>query len=148
MKLNFYWEEKQSTNRVDIFSHPINQKQVSKIKELFNQTLLLTEPSNNRKKVIPVDEIEAIISLGHLSKVTLINQENYFYDKRLKELRYLEELHFNQVNQSTIINLNEISSFQAEKHARLELITKSNQHYIVSRHYTKQLKERLLCLTH
>lgn len=148
MKLNFYWEEKQATNRVDIFSHPINQKQVSKIKELFNQTLLLTEPSNNRKKVIPIDEIESIISLGHLSKVTLINQENYFYDKRLKELHYLEELHFNQINQSTIINLNQISSFQAEKHARLELITKSNQHYIVSRHYTKQLKERLLCLTH
>lgn len=36
VKLNFYWKETQPTDSLDIFSHPTNQKQVSKIKELFN----------------------------------------------------------------------------------------------------------------
>jgi len=132
MKINFHWNNEKAIDEVDLISHPHNKEQ-------------LTHPSNNRKQLIPISQIEAITSLGHLTKVLTIENEFFFLNNRLKELNYLEDNGLYQINQSTLINLKEIKLFQTEKHARLELITKTNQHYLVSRHYAKKIKERLLC---
>ena len=147
MKFNFHWNETQDTQQIDLISHPNNKLFLQSIETHFNKehTLVVTHPSNGRNQVIQVKEIEAIEALGHLSKVILQNQESYFYPKRLKELAFLEEFDLYQINQSTLINLKEVHLFQTEKHARIEIITKSHQHYMVSRHYAKTIKERLLC---
>jgi DNA-binding LytR/AlgR family response regulator len=136
MKINFHWNNEKAIDEVDLISHPHNKEQLLKLKASLEQekTLLMTHPSNNRKQLIPISQIEAITSLGHLTKVLTIENEFFFLDNGLY-----------QINQSTLINLKEIKLFQTEKHARLELITKTNQHYLVSRHYAKTIKERLLC---
>lgn len=147
MKINFHWNNEKAIDEVDLISHPHNKEQLLKLKASIEQekTLLVTHPSNNRKQLIPISQIEAITSLGHLTKVLTIENEFFFLNNRLKELNYLEDNGLYQINQSTLINLKEIKLFQTEKHARLELITKTNQYYLVSRHYAKTIKERLLC---
>lgn len=147
MKINFHWNNEKAIDEVDLISHPHNKEQLLKLKASLEQekSLLVTHPSNNRKQLIPISQIEAITSLGHLTKVLTIENEFFFLNNRLKELNYLEDNGLYQINQSTLINLKEIKLFQTEKHARLELITKTNQHYLVSRHYAKTIKERLLC---
>lgn len=147
MKINFHWNNEKAIDKVDLISHPHNKEQLLKLKESLEQekTLLVTHPSNNRKQLIPISQIEAITSLGHLTKVLTIENEFFFLNNRLKELDHLEDNGLYQINQSTLINLKEIKLFQTEKHARLELITKTNHHYLVSRHYAKAIKERLLC---
>lgn len=126
MKINFHWNNEKAIDEVDLISHPHNKEQLLKLKASLEQekTLLVTHPSNNRKQLIPISQIEAITSLGHLTKVLTIENEFFFLNNRLKELNYLEDNGLYQINQSTLINLKEIKLFQTEKHARLELITK------------------------
>ncbi|HCM89379.1 MULTISPECIES: LytTR family DNA-binding domain-containing protein [Vagococcus] len=147
MKINVKYLEEKNKDELDIISHPSNQLLLDKLTKTIQipQTLIVTQPNNNRQKIITISDIEAITTLGHVSKIILTNQESYFYPKRIKELTFLTQNNLYQINQSTIINLNHVYTFQVEKHARLEIITKSQQHYIVSRHYVKQIKERLLC---
>ena len=147
MKFNFHWKTDKKTNEVDLISHPNNKELLLQLEKTLTtkETLIVTSPSNNRKQHINIIDIESISSLGHLSKITLGNQKEFFYSKRLKELTFLEVHDLLQINQSTIINLKKIDLFQTEKHARLELVTRSKQTYIVSRHFAKNIKERLLC---
>lgn len=147
MKFNFHWNATKDTNQVDLISHPDNKELLHSLENYINKdrTLLVTHPSSGRHQVIQVSDIESVTSLSHLSKITLKNQDSFFYSKRLKELSFLESYDLFQINQSTLINLREIKLFQTEKYARIELITKSNQHYMVSRHYAKTIKEKLLC---
>ena len=146
MKLNITYSEEKNQEEIEIISHPSNQSFLNQLTKNFNQpqTLIVTQPSNNRQKIIAISDIEAITALGHLSKVTLTNQESYFYSKRIKELTFLNQHNLYQINQSTFINLMCVTSFQVEKHARLEILTHSQTSYIVSRHYVKQIKERLV----
>ena len=147
MKLNFHWNDSKNINQVDLISHPGNKELLLTLETYLNKdrTLLVTHPSSGKHQVILINDIESITALGHLSKVTLKSQDSFFYSKRLKELTFLESFNLVQINQSTLINLQEIKLFQTEKYARIELITKSNQHYMVSRHYAKTIKEKLLC---
>lgn len=148
MKIHFTWEEKKDKQTLDIISHPDNKNKLLGLDKLIdtNKTLLVTSPNNNRKQVILISNIESINAVGHLTKITLVDQTNYFLSQRLKELHFLEKDNLYQINQSTIINLRQIKLFQAEKHARLELMTYSGQAFIVSRHYAKIIKERLKCI--
>ncbi|WP_420167129.1 LytTR family DNA-binding domain-containing protein [Bacillus coahuilensis] len=90
-----------------------------------------------------MQQIEVITSLGHLSKVILSNQEEYLLDMRLKELKQFEANGLFRINNSTILNLSQISSFRSGDYARLEVYTKNDKKYLVSRHYAKLIKERL-----
>ncbi|MEG0256580.1 MAG: LytTR family DNA-binding domain-containing protein [Vagococcus sp.] len=148
MKINFSWDTQKETNVIDIISHPDNKTQLLELDSLINKEkmLLVTSPSNSKKHLIPISNVESISAMGHLTKVTLIDQSTYFLQQRLKELIFLEDHHLYQINQSTIVNLRQIKLFQVEKYARLELITLTEQSFIVSRHYAKTIKERLTCI--
>ncbi|MFI3620699.1 LytTR family transcriptional regulator DNA-binding domain-containing protein [Vagococcus fluvialis] len=117
MKINFHWNNEKAIDEVDLISHPHNKEQLLKLKASLEQekTLLVTHPSNNRKQLIPISQIEAITSLGHLTKVLTIENEFFFLNNRLKELNYLEDNGLYQINQSTLINLKEIKLFQKER---------------------------------
>lgn len=77
--------------------------------------------------------------------IYLLNQQEYILQKRLKDLTDLENLNFYRINNSQILNLNAVHSFQLGEHARLEVHTKTGSTYVVSRHYAKKIKEKLSC---
>ncbi|KUP09390.1 hypothetical protein Q75_00220 [Bacillus coahuilensis p1.1.43] len=145
MKINFTWDIARDTNEIEIIANPVNKEKLWTLKEGLssNSTINVQNPKNNRKLSIRIQQIEVITSLGHLSKVILSNQEEYLLDMRLKELKQFEANGLFRINNSTILNLSQISSFRSGDYARLEVYTKNDKKYLVSRHYAKLIKERL-----
>ncbi|TRZ39559.1 LytTR family transcriptional regulator [Niallia circulans] len=145
MKLNFIWDKKQEIDKVDIKAHPVNKDKLETLKQGFctDVTLNVQNLKNNRKLRIDIHQIEVIVSLGHLSKILLASKEEYLLQKRLKELQTLEANGFFRINNSTILNLSQVASFRSSEYARLEVFTKNDNKYLVSRHYAKLIKEKL-----
>lgn len=145
MKLNFIWDKKQEINKVDIKAHPVNKDKLETLKQgiCTDVTLNVQNLKNNRKLRIDIHQIEVIVSLGHLSKILLASKEEYLLQKRLKELQTLEANGFFRINNSTILNLSQVASFRSSEYARLEVFTKNDNKYLVSRHYAKLIKEKL-----
>ncbi|MFP7473448.1 LytTR family DNA-binding domain-containing protein [Niallia taxi] len=145
MKLNFIWDKNKELDEVDIKAHPINKDKLETIKQVLGSSITLNvqNPKNNRKLRIDIQQVEVIVSLGHLSKTILASKEEYLLQKRLKELQTLEANGFFRINNSTILNLSQVASFRSSEFARLEVFTKNNNKYLVSRHYAKLIKEKL-----
>lgn len=146
MKLNYLWRDTQPIDEIIITSHPVNKKQLLKAENWLNHEseLVLINPLNNRKVKVFLSEIESIEAMGHLSRVYLTDQTEYFLQQRLKEAEALKLPNFARINQSAIINLTCIKSFEASDNAKLLLYTKGGKEYMVSRYYGKQIKERLV----
>jgi two-component system, LytTR family, response regulator len=146
MNINYIWKDDQPANEIDMISNPINENMLLKLEKSINSSLSLKaiNPKNNRLIVVELEKIESIESLGHLSKLVLDDGSELWLKKILKELSYLEQFDFFRINNSTILNLLHIDSFRSGNYARLEVFTKNNHKYIVSRHYAKKIKERLL----
>ena len=146
MKLKFIWDKKQEIDEIEIKAHPVNKEKLESLKQELSpsMTLNVQNPKNNRKLRINIQQVEVIVSLGHLSKIVLISKEEYLLQKRLKELLTLEANGFFRINNSTILNLSQVDSFSSSEYARLEVFTKTNNRYLVSRHYAKLIKEKLL----
>ena len=51
---------------------------------------------------------------------------------------------YTEINNQTIINLNEVKEFSSAPNARLEVILSDGSFHFVNRHYVKTIKERLL----
>lgn len=145
MKITYLWDMKQSLNEMTILANPDNQSTVEGLINPLKQeeTLSVLHPSNDRKHLLKLTEVESFESFGHLCKVFTKEQEVYFIQKRLKEISKMPFSQFQQINNTTILNMTIIQSFNAGEHARLEIHTVSKQTYIVSRHYAKQIKEKL-----
>ncbi len=145
MKLIFNWDRERTIDEIEIISNPVHKEKLASLKDrLFSdKTLNVQNPKNNRKLRIDIQQVEVIESLGHLTKIVLANNEEYLHEKRLKELQDLEANGLYRINNSTILNLSQVTSFKSGKHARLEVFTKNNKKYLVSRHYAKMIKERL-----
>jgi len=145
MKLNFIWDKERAIDEVEIIANPVNKEKLFSLKDGLssNTTLHVQNPKNHRKLTIDIQQVEVIHSLGHLSKLALVNNEEYLLQKRLKELQALEANGLYRINNSTILNLSQVTSFRSGDFARLEVFTKSNKKYLVSRHYAKLIKERL-----
>jgi DNA-binding LytR/AlgR family response regulator len=145
MKLNFIWDKERAIDEIEIIANPVNKPKLASLQEELgsNITLTVQNPKNNRTLRIDIQQVEVIESLGHLSKIVLVNNEEYLLQKRLKELQILEENGLYRINNSTILNLSHVTSFRSGDYARLEVFTKSNKKYLVSRHYAKLIKERL-----
>lgn len=148
MKFSYLWRDTQEADEIIITSHPVNKKQLLKIEKWLDQEpeLLVTNPLNNRKIKVAVSEIESIEAMGHMSRVSLKNNGDYFLQRRIKEVESLKLANFARINQSVVINLACIDSFEASDHAKLLLYTKGDKEYVVSRYYAKQIKERLAWL--
>lgn len=145
MKLNTIWNSQKEKDQIDIISHPSNKEQVTAWAESWIQppTLKAIQPSNQRTVLVTLPEIEAIESMGHMSKIRLLTGSELWLSQKLKELTYLESSNFFRINNSTILNMSQVTAFASGQHARLEVFTKSQQTYIVSRHYAKLIKEYL-----
>ncbi|MGG5180772.1 LytTR family DNA-binding domain-containing protein [Bacillus sp. MM09(2025)] len=144
MKLRFIWNQEKDVTEVDVISHPHNQERLQKIEALLETppSLTVKDPKNDRQSLLPLQQIEAISALGHLSKVVTADGRTYFLNKRLKDLKWLEHEHFFRINNAVILNLTQVHSFAAGTYARLEVETLSQNSYTVSRHYAKYIKER------
>lgn len=146
MKFNYIWKNKQSISEIDIISHPSNKELLLTFEQHFSQpiTLSATDFKTNSNVMIELNDIEAIEASGHFTKVFLIDGTELLLNKILKELTYLESFGLVRINNSMILNLNQIRSFASGSHARLEVMTKQQNKYIVSRHYAKSIKEKLI----
>ncbi|MFJ7732231.1 LytTR family DNA-binding domain-containing protein [Lysinibacillus sp. NPDC097231] len=146
MKFNYTWKNNQSSSEIEIISNPSNKELLSTFEQRFFQsrTLFATDLKTNRQVMIELNDIEVIEASGHFTKIFLIDGTELFLNKILKELSYLESFGLVRINNSLILNMNQISSFASGSHARLEVITKQQNKYIVSRHYAKSIKERLI----
>ncbi|EOH76824.1 LytTR family DNA-binding domain-containing protein [Enterococcus malodoratus] len=147
MHINFTWVKEKAINEIDIFANPENEARLLHIEKQLQQEqeLLAIDPKNNRSVKLSLNQILSFETLGHLVKVTLLDQKSYILQKRLKELTALESQNFYRINNSQILNLNCIQSFQLGEHARLEVHTQTASIYVVSRHYAKNIKEKLSC---
>ncbi|MFJ5763799.1 LytTR family DNA-binding domain-containing protein [Lysinibacillus sp. NPDC093210] len=146
MKFNYIWKNKQSTSEIDIISNPSNKELLLTFEQHFSQPIKLsaTDFKTNRQVMIDLNNIEAIEASGHFTKIFLVDGTELLLNKILKELAYLESFRLVRINNSMILNLNQIHSFASGSHARLEVITKQQHKYIVSRHYAKSIKEKLI----
>lgn len=147
MNINFTWVKEKALNEIDIFANPKHKTKLERLEIQLQQEqeIVAIDPKNNRSIKLPLDQIVSFETMGHLVKVSLINQQDYLIQKRLKELSFLESQNFYRINNSQILNLNCVQSFQLGEHARLEVHTKTNSTYVVSRHYAKKIKEELSC---
>jgi len=145
MKFNYIWNNNHSTSEIDIISNPSNKEWLSTLEQQVSQpiTINATDLKTNRQVMIDLNQIEAIEASGHFTKVYLLDGTELLLNKILKELAYLESFHLVRINNSIILNLKQIQSFASGSHARLEVITKQQHKYIVSRHYAKSIKEKL-----
>jgi len=146
MKFNFIWKNNKSSSEIEIISNPSNKELLSTFEQQFFQSITLsaTDFKTNRQVMIELNNIEVIEASGHFTKIFLIDGTELMLNKILKELSYLESFGLVRINNSMILNLNQIRSFASGSHARLEVITKQQNTYIVSRHYAKSIKEKLI----
>ncbi len=146
MKFNFIWKNNKSSSEIEIISNPSNKELLSTFEQQFFQSITLstTDFKTNRQVMIELNNIEAIEASGHFTKIFLIDGTELMLNKILKELSYLESFGLVRINNSMILNLNQIHSFASGSHARLEVTTKQQNTYIVSRHYAKSIKEKLI----
>lgn len=147
MNINFTWVKEKALNEIDIFANPENRIVLERLEQQLQQEreILAIDPKNNRSVKIQLDQILSFETMGHLVKIYLLNQQEYILQKRLKDLTDLENLNFYRINNSQILNLNAVQSFQLGEHARLEVHTRTGSTYVVSRHYAKKIKEKLSC---
>lgn len=146
MKFNYIWKNNKPSSEIEIISNPSNKELLSTFEQRIFQsmTLFATDLKTNRQVMIELNDIEVIEASGHFTKIFLIDGTELFLNKILKKLAYLESFGLVRINNSMILNLNQIRSFASGSHARLEVITKQQNKYIVSRHYAKSIKERLI----
>jgi len=150
LRINHIWNDLKNVAEIDLISHSINKAALKKIETYLNteNQINVIELKNNRTVLIKLSDIEVITSLGHMSQILTIEGKIYHLNKRLKELYHLESDSICKINQSTILNLDKIMEFNVEQYSRLTVTTKSKNSYLISRHYAKNIKERLSCSKH
>ncbi|MGX7031257.1 LytTR family DNA-binding domain-containing protein [Vagococcus zengguangii] len=146
MRIKNIWDRSCLVDQIEIISHPDNKKTIERISEYLNHQsrVTVTDIRTNRSRLVELVDIEAILSLGHISKVITLDGSQFHLNKKLKDLSMLEEKFLYRINQSTILNLSNVASFKTGQYSRLEVVTTNQNTYIVSRHYAKKIKERLL----
>ena len=146
MNLTYYWNDTQPVDELKIIAHPKNKKYASRLEkalEINEPQVQVINPKNNRKLLLSLNKIEVIKSLGHLCQVHTKDGQQFLIQNRLKNLLALNFPNLIQINNSTILNLKQVTSFESGQNARLEVHTHNQNLYMVSRHYAKLIKEKL-----
>lgn len=145
MKINYTWKKSYSSEEIGVILNPLNEHLKANLeKNLLDSPMLeVFNSSNNRKTSISCLSVFSIEAMGHLSIVRTVDNKTFYVKGRLKEFEYLEEFYIRRISNSVLLNLSQIESFNATKYACLEVQTKLGETYIVSRHYAKQIKEKL-----
>ncbi|KRN99878.1 LytTR family DNA-binding domain-containing protein [Companilactobacillus kimchiensis] len=141
MKINYLWDTNYAKNEIRVQLHPSNQN--LKINITSKQQLEVIDPKNQRHLNLDHQQILLIEAMDNLSKIYTIDNRIYYVRGRLKDLEYLAGEKIFRINNSLILNLNEVQSFKSGKYARLEVQTNDDQIFVVSRHYAKQIREIL-----
>lgn len=145
MKINCLWDSDYSLAEVGLQLHPQNEHLLKKITTslTLENHLDVIDPQNERISRLPLNKIFIIEAMDNLSKVYTTENKIYFVKGRLKSFTSLQSAKIFRINNSTILNLNEINGFSNGKYARLEVQTKNQQVFMVSRHYARQIREEL-----
>lgn len=146
MKITCYWEKAQPIDELKLIAHPQNKQDaltLEKILENIESQIQVIDPKNNRKSFLSLNKIETIQSFGHLCQILTIKGKQFLIQKRLKTVMEMNFPYLVQITNATILNLNHVASFESGQNARLEVHTQTNNHYVVSRHYAKLIKEKL-----
>lgn len=146
MKIKWFFDPQLDRNQANISLHPSQRHLVSRFEQTLQEEPILEviDPQTHRKKYLPVTKILAIEAMDHLSKVYLLHEEVVYAKGRLKDFAYLADVGLVRINNTTIINLNEIESFQTERNACLSVYTTQKQVFRVSRHYVKMIRQQFL----
>lgn len=146
MKIKWFFDTQLDRNQANISLHPSQRHLISRFEQTFQEEPILEviDPQTNRKTYLPVTKILAIEAMDHLSKVYLLHEEVVYAKGRLKDFAYLANAGLVRINNTTIVNLNEIKSFQTERNACLSVYTTQAQVFRVSRHYVKMIRQQLL----
>ena len=144
--LEFKWDLKQAIDKATITLHPDNKKYASKITRSFNfkDQVEVINAKNERRLKIDISQIYLIEAMDHLSKLYTVNNQVYYIRGRLKDLEKLALKNLMRINNSTILNMDQVTEFKKATYARIEVHTKNAESFIVSRHYAKKVKEGLI----
>lgn len=147
MKINILLDKLINKEDLIIQTNPINSEVAESLKKHLENGLKITviNATNDRKIQVNINSILAFQSEGHMCCVRMKSGELYLINKRLKELENLDEKYFVKINNTTIVNINEIKEFSSASNARLEVFLSDKSSYFVNRHYVKIIKERLAC---
>lgn len=145
MKLNWFFEPNRDPTQVDIHLHLTKRTLVERIERAIQPEVVLevSEITTGRKRQLAMDTVVFIEAMDHVSKLYTIDQQVFYLKGRLKEFDYLTTNGMVRINNTTILNLAKVSSFQTERNACLRVYTK-NESFRVSRHYTKAIRQYLL----
>lgn len=141
MKIDYLWDSNLDKDIMGVRLHPSNKNLIIDIQR--ESRLAVINPQNERQIYLNYRDVLILESMDNWSKVYTVNGSVFYVKKRLKELEYLTKYKICRINNSVILNLKEITGFKNGKYARLEVVTKDEQIFIVSRHYAKQIREVL-----
>lgn len=142
------WVDVLPLNELHLSANPENRNEVEKIISglVTKEVLQLINPVNNRNVKVEFSKIISIESYTQMSIVRVFEErQEYYINKRLKELDFLNRFGLFRVNNSVMINIKNVQSFQVIENARMDVVMKDNSSYVVSRHYAKKIKEELTC---
>lgn len=145
MKIIFNWDSKCAQDTIVVHSQPQNQATVeSAFKKLtFDQSIQVRDARTDRLQNISLTAIESFTAFGYLAKVATIDGNDYYYPSNLKQLAPFSQNSFLRINNTTILNLQQVANFAVGSNARLVVYTQSGRRYIVSRYYARQIREWL-----
>ncbi|WP_297079095.1 LytTR family DNA-binding domain-containing protein [uncultured Enterococcus sp.] len=146
MKLNWFFEPNRDSEKIDIHLHPTNKNVASQITSLLQpeRKLEVSDPITQRKSYVTCRDVFWIESMDHVSKLYTLDQQVFYLKGRLKEFNNLVEWGLIRINNTTILNLNQVISFQTDRNACLTVYTKNEHYFRISRHYTKAIRQQLL----
>ncbi|RAI82468.1 LytTR family transcriptional regulator [Macrococcoides goetzii] len=144
MKFNVNFNNHFNKDVIHLESHEINKEFVHDLINFFETKITLIDIKSNKSIKVSVNHIESIESFTHLSKVILVDNSLFYIKGRIKELKYLTKYKIVKINNTQMFNLRHINQFSSDKSSRLLIQSNSNKKYIVSRYYSKEIKEMLL----
>ncbi|MFC6291343.1 hypothetical protein BHU61_05050 [Macrococcus epidermidis] len=144
MKFNVNFNNHLNKDVIHLESHEINKKFVNDLINIFETKITLIDIKSNKSIKVSVNQIESIESFSHLSKVNLVDNSLFYIKGRIKEFSYFTQYKIVKINNSQLFNLSHINQISSDKASRLLIISNSNKKYIVSRYYSREIKEMLL----
>ncbi len=149
MLIKLIWKKEVPETEMHVAANPEKKDTVEDIIRQIREEKMVTvtEEGSRRSIKVRVGEIEMIQADGSRCMIIMPTiKGEYYLNKRMKELEVFSKYGVIRINQSMLLNMKKIKSFNVIDNARLEVETMSGNRYIVSRSYARKIKEDLSCL--
>ena len=125
MKITYFWDQEYATDEIGVQLNPENRHLVAKIEAGLNQErgLEVIDPMNQRKSMLRHSQVQLIEAMDHLSKIYTVDDRIFYAKGRLKEFSDLSSSGIVRINNSLMLNMKQVVSFNCGQHARLEVHT-------------------------